>query len=436
MIKPSRTKFRRSKRFQPANRWRSPLRLANFMLIFAIIGVLFLVLSGAAALPGMYGSAEKIQVDSINYVRAANGKSSLQHIECLNTIAEDWTKKMASAGALSHNPDKVSQIESKCGSDWSFIAENVGVISISPDVKTASSALFDAFMGSAGHKSNILDSRAGKVGVGAYVHTNNTLYVTQLFAGCSSCGGNWNTNATLPSDPVATAPAATGNSYYMRNSNTAGAANFSFNYGKSTDVSILCDWNGDGKTTAGVFRAGTFYLTDTNSTANYVFAYGNPDDIPTCGDWNGDGKDTVGVYRPSTAKFYMRNANSSGTSDISFAYGNVGDKPIVGDWNGDGIDTVGVYRGSTFYLSNSSTGGNADISFSYGTSTDKPLAGDWNDDGKDTVGVYRPSTAKFYMRNTNSSGISDLSFNYGVVGDKPIVGDWDGNGTTTIGIRR
>jgi hypothetical protein len=142
-------------------------------------------------------------------------------------------------------------------------------------------------------------------------------------------------------------PAVPPATWHLRNSSTTGKADVSFSYGDPGDRPLSCDWDGNGTSTPGVFRAGRFFLRNSNATgtADVNFFYGNPSDVPICGDWNGDGRDTIGVVRGGT--WFLRNSNTSGTADVSFFYGDPGDKPITGDWNGDGRDTIGVSRGGT-----------------------------------------------------------------------------------------
>lgn len=175
----------------------SPLRLVNFVLAFAITGVLFLLFASAATTAGYYGSAEQDQVNRINSARSASKLSGLQHIECLNTVAELWTKKMVDANKISHNPNLANEIDYVCGKSWIVAGENVGV-------GGSSQAIFDAFMNSPAHKANIIDGRFTKTGVGAYYTADGRLWVVQVFAQCRDCTGNWAKTATLPSDPQAT----------------------------------------------------------------------------------------------------------------------------------------------------------------------------------------------------------------------------------------
>src|SRR5213080_3441496 len=76
----------------------------------------------------------------------------------------------------------------------------------------------------------------------------------------------------------------------------------------------------DGLDTPGVFRSGTWYLSNSfGGGADYTFGYGNSSDVPLSGDWNGDGIDTPGVFR--SGAWYLSNGYA-GSTDISFGYGN------------------------------------------------------------------------------------------------------------------
>ncbi|HXD34411.1 MAG TPA: hypothetical protein VN643_25050 [Pyrinomonadaceae bacterium] len=109
--------------------------------------------------------------------------------------------------------------------------------------------------------------------------------------------------------------------------------------------------------TIGVFRpsTGQFLLRNSNSagSANLTINFGQFGDQPLAGDWTGDGDDDVGVFR--NGQFLLRHQRAfGGGSTITVNFGQAGDLAIVGDWNGDGTDTPGVFRPSTgqFFLTN------------------------------------------------------------------------------------
>ena len=140
-----------------------------------------------------------------------------------------------------------------------------------------------------------------------------------------------------------------------------------------------------GSSTGG-FAAGAWRVNNVNaeqlSTSAGVFAsyrWGRSGDIPVVGDWDGDGTQTVGVVRPNTARnsnhFLLRNSDGS---VLDFWYGRPGDRLLVGDWNGDGTWTPGVLRGGTrWYLKDSFTGGAAGVGLAKQT-PGTPVVGDWD----------------------------------------------------------
>src|SRR5262249_61328738 len=86
-----------------------------------------------------------------------------------------------------------------------------------------------------------------------------------------------------------------------------------------------------------------------------------PGVIPLAGDWDGDGKTTVGLYDPATSTFYLKNRLSGRGFDVVLAFGPAGGGwlPLAGDWDGDGKTTGGLYHTARghFSLKNSPTRG-------------------------------------------------------------------------------
>jgi len=253
--------------------------------------------------------------------------------------------------------------------------------------------------------------------------------------------------------------------WLLRNSNSAGAPDITFEYGSARDPVGVGDFDGDvtPSDTAAVVRPNLatgnwqWLLRNSNSAGNpdITFEYGSVStDIPVGGDWDGNGTDTVGVARVDFAtgswNWLLRNTNSAGNPDINLYYGSVGsDVPFPGDWDGTGGDSVGVVRATrsspywTWLLRNANTAGNPDLTFQFGSiRTDIPLAGNWDGTGGDTAGVARVDTETGYwswlLRNASGAGSPDVPvFEYGSVRtDTPLVGDFDGDGADSIGVAR
>ncbi|MBT8217098.1 MAG: S8 family serine peptidase [Acidimicrobiia bacterium] len=202
----------------------------------------------------------------------------------------------------------------------------------------------------------------------------------------------------------------------------------SFYYGVPLDEAVMCDWNGDGLDTPGLYRQsdGYMYLRNSNDFgfADLEFYYGIPQDVPVCGDWDGDGIDTVGVYRPAEARFYLSNSNVEGPADLSFYFGTYGDVPFAGDWDGDGIDTVGMFRPSNgyVYITNENATKVADVESFFGVAGDRFVVGDWDGDGDDTFGVFRPSESTFYLSNEIGDMVADQIVEFGTPEARPVAG--------------
>ncbi len=209
---------------------------------------------------------------------------------------------------------------------------------------------------------------------------------------------------------------------------------FHLPYGIRADVPVVGDWDGNGSQTQGVFRGGTWSLTNTldrggawpltNTLGNpygaYAVSYGRVDDRPIVGDWDGDGTQTIGVHRGN--RFLLSNSNLSPATTYAFSYGDDGDLPVVGDWDGDGVDTIGVYRSGTWHLRNSNTSGVADLAVTYGTSTTVPVVGDWDSDGRLGIGVFHQGG--WHLSNSITSPATDIYVTYGNATDRPLVGNW------------
>ncbi|MDO4888967.1 MAG: bifunctional UDP-sugar hydrolase/5'-nucleotidase [Actinomycetaceae bacterium] len=154
-----------------------------------------------------------------------------------------------------------------------------------------------------------------------------------------------------------------------------------------------------------------------------AFAFGRSGDVPLMGDWDGDGVDTPAVKRGN--RFFIKNSLGGGQADESFQYGHNDDVALVGDWDGDGKDTIAVRRGNDIHIKNSLAGGKADVRYKFGLATDTPIAGDWDGDGKDTVAVGRDGQARtYFVRNDLQGGPAEYSYELGVPTDKPVAGKW------------
>ena len=103
----------------------------------------------------------------INSFRSDNGLGELSRDGSLDSRARGWAEQMAGNGGLSHS-DLGSLLP-----PWSAAGENVG--------KGGSvNGLFDALVGSSGHKANMLGDYTN-FGVGVWVDSSGTIWTAHVF---------------------------------------------------------------------------------------------------------------------------------------------------------------------------------------------------------------------------------------------------------------
>ena len=218
-----------------------------------------------------------------------------------------------------------------------------------------------------------------------------------------------------------------------------------YNFGTAGWTPVTGDWNGDGKAKVGVYQNGAWYLDYNgngawNAGIDKVYNFGSKGWTPVTGDWNGDGKTKVGVYQNGV--WYLDyNGNGAWNAGIDKVYnfGSKGWTPLTEDWNGDGKTKVGVYQNGVWYLDYTGNGAwnaSADKLYLFGATGWTPVPGDWNKDGRTEVGAYRIGT---FQMDYNGNGVwngaaGDKQVNSGITGYTPKAGDWNGDGTTEVGL--
>lgn len=131
---------------------------------------------GLEARPALaLNSDESCFYNAINRERARVGRARLALKSDLSDIARRHSRRMAADGTIYHNNNLGNEIPG----NWYAAGENVGM---GPSCQS----VHDAFMGSPGHRSNILDRDYNQVGVGVAYDKEGTVYVTEVFAGRGS----------------------------------------------------------------------------------------------------------------------------------------------------------------------------------------------------------------------------------------------------------
>lgn len=107
----------------------------------------------------------------VNAARAEHGVGPVRLNSSMSAVAASWSQAMADAGTMSHNPGYSTQIPA----GWSRAAENVAWNSPA-DV----AGLQTSWMGSPGHRANILDPAFTDIGIGVVIE-GGAAWGTQVF---------------------------------------------------------------------------------------------------------------------------------------------------------------------------------------------------------------------------------------------------------------
>jgi hypothetical protein len=311
-------------------------------------------------------------------------------------------------------------------------------------------------------------------------------------AGLPSVGSPANGVTALAGDWTGSGLTSTGlyfadlNTFYLRNSNTSGAADTTTVFlPELDDIPLAGDWTGKGFDTAGVYRKRehTFYLRNSHDTGeadivvapltpndNGIMAPPEDNDIPIAGDWDGDGIATIGLFRPRNQLFflYAQNQSNSTCTTTYLADPNAVDgvhpqfflppdaHPVVGDWNGDGKCKIGLYAAG-FYLGLPLAGESGMVAQfedpGFEEDGDVPIVGDWDNAGVTEVGLYRPGGALFMLAtstsvvsfrygeftNNDSGSFLDIPFIAPILGgvpfvNAPIIGKWVHGSGSLVGV--
>lgn len=124
-----------------------------------------------AAVPATPAGADDVSdwLSTINGFRSANGLAPLQYDGQLSGLASQQAQANASSGRLAHTPNLAAGVSA----NWSKLGENVGMGLTTP-------IIWDAFLDSAPHRTNLLDPGFTHIGIGVVV-SGNAQWVTHRF---------------------------------------------------------------------------------------------------------------------------------------------------------------------------------------------------------------------------------------------------------------
>jgi uncharacterized protein YkwD len=127
----------------------------------------------AVVLSGCNSAEESTLANLINSERSKAGVRTLVLNDNASAVARDWAKTMANQNRLYHNPNLRRDIENRVGRGWRMLGENVAY---NPSIND----MHRRFMGSSGHRANILNRSYTHLGVGV-VAKNGQFWAAQVF---------------------------------------------------------------------------------------------------------------------------------------------------------------------------------------------------------------------------------------------------------------
>ncbi len=112
----------------------------------------------------------------INDARTSRGIPALTVAAGTTDVARRWSATQAGRNTMSHNPSLGSDVAAAGSSNWTRVAENVG-----HGGGTNPDAMFSAYMSSASHRNNLLNSTYRYLGMGWAERADGTGFNTQVF---------------------------------------------------------------------------------------------------------------------------------------------------------------------------------------------------------------------------------------------------------------
>lgn len=219
-----------------------------------------------------------------------------------------------------------------------------------------------------------------------------------------------------------------------------GALTFPMTLNKSNDRIVSLDYNGDGVKDILCYSPGyrkvclnsglldgSFYNVFMSSNGLDGYDFGSTTDLVNVLDYNGDGKDDLMCYRPGSAVVYILKSNGDGSfTRVYFSsnaqkgigdydFSSTKDRAITLDYNGDGYDDMLAYRpGSRIvYLIKSNGNGtfttvfssdNGIAGYNFSNTNDKVISFDYNGDGNEDILTYCPGKRIVYINKSNGDG--------------------------------
>jgi len=171
--------------------------------------------------------------------------------------------------------------------------------------------------------------------------------------------------------------------------------------------------------------AGAQLLCDTGRTGGIpelkTSFGGRPGEVTLLGDFDGDGRDDVCAWRAGRFRCDLDHEGSPAERAVDF--GRTGDVPLLGDVDGDGRAEPCLRRKRRLLCDSGHDGGRAETIVVLGRGPEIPLLGDMDGDGQDDLCLVERGQ---WTCRTAAGAVTRFAF--GEPGDPPALGDLDRDG--------
>ncbi|TFD43796.1 hypothetical protein E3T33_10040 [Cryobacterium sp. TMT1-2-1] len=359
-------------------------------------------------------AARRTILGQTNAARAGKGLAPLRLNASLNTVAQNWTKKMSDSGVMGHNPDYFRQYPAGASSGAENVAFGYAVERVTP-----------AWLNSPGHYANIM-SKSTDIGIGYYYGSDGRPYYTQNFASYSAttiepltppAPSSWK-DFTGDGRPDVAARDSAGYLWLYRGNGSGLGSRVRIGSGWGTMTTIMAggDFSGDGRADV-IARdaAGDLWLyhgTDSGLGSRVRIGWGwtAMTALAAGGDFTGDGRADV-LARDSAGALWLYGGTGSGLGarvKIGSGWNGMTSIAAGGDFSGDGRADV-IARDTSGYLwqyrgTGSGLGSRVQIGSGWNLMTAITAGGDLNGDGRTEV-VARDKSGYLWLYRGTATGL-------------------------------
>ncbi|MGK2946960.1 MAG: FG-GAP-like repeat-containing protein [Acidimicrobiales bacterium] len=325
------------------------------MLLALVLAWSGLTLITAAPATASTATDESQFLTKLNQERVLRGLPALVSDSKLAPTSRSWSANMGSQNRLYHDPN-LAAVAASVEPNWRGVGENVGV-------GYGVQSLHDAFMGSPGHRANVLSSKFNRVGIGV-AYANGKTWVTVRFLQGPAIAGS--TGLGPPPPPPGVRSILTGDFDGDQHDDV-------LTYGPGSAPDELWFGRSDGR------------LRKVSTTINGHYR-------PLAGDFDGDGKTEIIWYAPGGTQDYIWEWQDGGGWSSTPTTINGSYAPVVGNFDGDRTDDILWYApGSAgdYYWYGNTSGGFSSVATTI-NGWYRPIIGDLDGNGGDDIFWYAP----------------------------------------------